>query len=241
MEALAADIATIFGLSEDGAIAFENEPGQPPGPRLFLAGCREGNRVVLRHDVGDDTARAIAALVARERPWFDPQTDPACLEDILARLGREAPVESVSRSLIYRLPHALPHDPAVRMVRGDTAEGVAWLAHLAETGMPQHLLDAGFLGPGDFWDPWVVALEGDDIAAMAFAARIGSRAAETGVYTFPGYRGRGLAAAVTAAWSGLAGLADRPLFYSTQTTNLSSQRVAARLGLPVFGAGVRVT
>lgn len=241
MEALEASIATTFGLSEAGRIAFENEPGRPAGPRLFLAGCRDGVRVVLRHDVSAGTARAIEALAARAAPWFDPWTDPDGLEDMLALLEREAPVDAVSRSLIYRLPHALPVAAGVRIVSGDTAEGLHWLAQLADTGMPQHLLEAGFLGVGDFWEPWVVALEGETIAATAFAARIGPRAAEIGVYTFPGFRGRGLAAAVTAAWSGLAELADRPLFYSTQTTNLSSQRVAARLGLPQFGAGVRVT
>lgn len=241
MEALEASIATTFGLSEDGRIAFENEPGRPAGPRLFLAGCREGVRVALRHDVDAEAARAIAALAARAAPWVDPWTDPDGLEDMLALLEREAPVEGVSRSLIYRLPHALPVAADVRIISGDTGEGLRWLAQLAETGMPPHLLEAGFLGVGDFWEPWVVALEGDTIAAMAFAARIGPRAAETGVYTFPGFRGRGLAAAVTAAWSSLPELADRPLFYSTQTTNVSSQRVAARLGLPPFGAGVRVT
>ncbi|MDP3867160.1 GNAT family N-acetyltransferase [Phenylobacterium sp.] len=241
MEALEANIATIFGLSEAGRIVCENEPGRPAGPRLFLAGCREGVRAVLRHDVGAETARAIEALVARAAPWFDPWTDPDGLEDMLALLGREAPVESVSRSLIYRLPHARPVAADVRIISGDTGEGRRRLAGLAQTGMPPHLLEAGFLGVGDFWEPWVVALEGDTIAAMAFAARIGPRAAETGVYTFPGFRGRGLAAAVTAAWSNLTELADRPLFYSTQTTNVSSQRVAARLGLPQFGAGIRMT
>ncbi|MES2721916.1 MAG: GNAT family N-acetyltransferase, partial [Pseudomonadota bacterium] len=196
MEALEASIATTFGLSEDGRIAFENEPGRPAGPRLFLAGCREGVRVVLRHDVDAEAARAIAALAARAAPWVDPSADPDGLEDMLALLEREAPVEGVSRSLIYRLPHALPVAPGVRIIRSDTGEGLRWLAQLAETGMPPHLLEAGFLGVSDFWEPWVVALEGDTIAAMAFAARIGPRAAETGVYTFPGFRGRGLAAAV---------------------------------------------
>lgn len=241
MDALEAHIATLFGLSEDGRIAFENEPGRPAGPRLFLAGCREGVRVALRHDVSAETTQAVEALAARAAPWVDAWTDPDGLEDMLALLAREAPVEGVSRSLIYRLPHALPVAADVKILSGDTGEGLRWLAQLAETGMPQHLLEAGFLGVGDFWAPWVVALEYDTIAAMAFAARIGPRAADTGVYTFPGFRGRGLAAAVTAAWSGLPELADQPLFYSTQTTNVSSQRVAARLGLPQFGAGIRVT
>lgn len=235
---LEAHLATTFMTSETGRIVSENEPGLPPGPRLYLAGCRDGTRVRLRHDVDDETARIIEALVAREGPWVDPATDPVGLAAMLARL---TPVESVSRSILYHLPHGLAQEAGAAILRGDTAEGRAWLARLAESGMPQHLLDAGFLGAGDFWDPWCVALAGETIAAMAFAARIGQQAAEVGVYTFPGFRGRGLAAAVTAAWSGLAELVDRPLFYSTSVTNISSQRVAARLGLPVFGAAMRVS
>lgn len=241
LDLLKANVGSTFGLSADGRIAFENEPAPLPGPRLFLSGCRAGNQVVLRHDVGAATVQAVEALVAREAPWFDAAADPACLDDLITLLGREAPVESVSRSLIYRLPHDLTFPADLRILRSDTAEGLGWLANLAQAGMPQHLLDAGFLGEGDFWTPWCVALEGETIAAMGFAARIASCAAEIGVYTFPGFRGRGLAAAVTAAWSGLPELADRPLFYSTLITNLSSQRVAARLGLPAFGAGVRVS
>ena len=235
---LETNLATSFVISETGRIVSENEPGLPPGPRLYLAGCRDGTRVRLRHDLDDEVARIIEARVAREGPWVDADLDPACLPDLLALL---APIESVSRSILYRLPHGLAPGAGATILRGDTAEGRAWLARLTESGMPQHLLDAGFLGAGDFWDPWCVALEGETIAAMAFAARIGPQAAEVGVYTFPGFRGRGLAAAVTAAWSGLAELADRPLFYSTLVTNTSSQKVAARLGLPVFGAAIRVS
>lgn len=235
---LEAHLATTFVLSGTARIVSENEPGLPPGPRLYMAGCRDGTRVRLRHEVDDETAGIIEALVSRQGPWVDPATDPAWLADLLARL---APVESVSRSTLYRLPHGLSQEAGASILRGDTAEGRAWLARLTEGGMPQHLLDAGFLGAGDFWEPWCVALEGETIAAMAFAARIGPRAAEVGVYSFPGFRGRGLAAAVTAAWSGLAELADRPLFYGTSVTNISSQRVAARLRLPVFGATMRVS
>lgn len=240
LDLLRANVGSTFGLSSNGRIAFENEPPPLPGPRLFLSGCRAGNQVVLRHDVSAATAQAVEALVAAEPPWFDAGADPACLDHVIALMAREAPVESVSRSLIYRLPHGLTFPTDVRILRSDTSEGLSWLANLAQAGMPQHLLDAGFLGAGDFWTPWCVALEGETIAAMGFAARIAGCGADIGVYTFPQFRRRGLAAAVTAAWSSLPELADRPLFYTTLTTNLSSQRVAARLGLPPFGAGVRV-
>jgi predicted GNAT family acetyltransferase len=79
-----------------------------------------------------------------------------------------------------------------------------------------------------------------EIAAIAFAARVGDQGSEIGVYAFPKFRTRGFASAVTASWSSLASLNGRTLFYSTSRSNRSSQRVAARLGLRMIGASVCV-
>ncbi|MGH7925599.1 MAG: GNAT family N-acetyltransferase, partial [Candidatus Binatus sp.] len=108
--------------------------------------------------------------------------------------------------------------------------------------MPGYMVEAGFKSVADFWEPWCVALDGNDgeIASMAFAARLGDAGAEIGVYTFPKYRGRGLAAAVTASWSSMPSLNRRALFYSTAKSNRSSQQVAARLGLRRIGASIRI-
>ena len=89
------------------------------------------------------------------------------------------------------------------------------LARLADRGMPDYMQAAGFKGVGDFWEPWCAALDAGEIAAIAFAARLGVSGAELGVYTFPKNRGRGLAAAVTAAWSSMPSLNQHALFYST--------------------------
>jgi predicted GNAT family acetyltransferase len=102
--------------------------------------------------------------------------------------------------------------------------------------MPEALVALGFVDVGEFWAPWCVALEGDEIASIAFAARLGPAGAETGVATVPALRGRGFAAAATAGWASLPALDGRTLFYSTSRTNLSSQRVAQRLGLRFIGA-----
>jgi predicted GNAT family acetyltransferase len=106
------------------------------------------------------------------------------------------------------------------------------------------MLEAGFKSVVDLWEPWCVAVERDEIASIALAARrgeIGAKAgAEIGVYTFPGFRGRGFAAAVTASWSSMPSLSERALFYSTARSNRSSQRVAARLGLQMIGASVSI-
>jgi predicted GNAT family acetyltransferase len=85
-----------------------------------------------------------------------------------------------------------------------------------------------------------VATEGHDIVSLAFAVRLGEEGAELGVNTLPAHRGRGLAAAVTAGWSCIPGLQQRPLFYATHRDNLSSQRVIARLGLPFLGVRLQI-
>jgi hypothetical protein len=245
LDLLALDAETSFVLSGAGRILRENDPHRSPGPRLALLGCAEGRVLHLRHDVRDATAASILARLGQDPPWFDPWEPPGGLDEVLDLLSREAPVAGVGPGLVYRLPHDLPQDPGqddgVRMVCGDTVEGRAWLEDLAARGLPQALLTAGFLGVGDFWDPWCVALVEGEVAATAFAARLGARGAEAGVYTFPGFRGRGFAAAVTARWSSLPSLATRTLFYSTQRENLSSQKVAARLGLARIGASLRIT
>jgi hypothetical protein len=238
---LGLDAATTFALSGSGRILRENDPDRSSGPRLFLAGCREGNLAFARHDVADETARQAATLVEAEPPWMSASDRPMCLPQVIALLGREAAVQRVEASLIYALAPQEVADTAATFVCSGSVEGDALLDHLRQEGMPRHLTEAGFLSLSDFWAPWCVALEGQVIAAIAFAARLGQRGAAVGVYTFPGFRGRGLAAAVTTKWSSLPSLAGRELFYGTTVTNTSSQRVAARLGLPHFGMGLRIT
>jgi hypothetical protein len=53
-------------------------------------------------------------------------------------------------------------------------------------------------------------------------------------------RGGRFAAAATAAWAARPALGDRVRFYSTQASNVSSQRVAQRLGLRLVGTTVSV-
>ena len=233
-------IASMFALSPTGRILRESEPDNSPGPRLFFAGCAGGNLVRARHDVSDRTVLDAVALTEAEPPWRDPDILPDCLDGLVALMSRDAAAEAATPALIYRLPNGLAYDSGATIVRSDRAEGARLLARLTGQGMPPHLVQAGFVGLDDFWEPWCAAMEGREIAALAFAARIGAGAMDVGVYTFPGFRGRGLAAAVTAAWSFLPGVAKHTLFYSHLATNLSSGRVAARLGLRRIGVSVRI-
>jgi len=214
-------------------------PERPIGPRLYLAGCAAGNIVHLRHDVSAPVAAHLQALTAAAPPWSDADAPPACLDEIVEHLSRDAPVEVNGPEIVFRLPNGLDDESDARLVKSDTADGDRLLARLAHEGLPKALVHAGFLSLDDFWWPWCVAMEGRDIAAMAFTPRLGETGAEIGVFTFPAFRSRGLAA-VTAGWSSLAGLEGRDLIYSTRLTNRSSRRVAERLGLNPIGARVRI-
>jgi hypothetical protein len=224
----------MFVLSEAGRILRENDPDRSDGPRFAMLGCTEGNLAFARQDMAE--AHALVRLAERAPPWFD-EALPTCAAEVARRL---APVASVDVSLVFGLPHHGPADDP-RIVRSDTTAGERLLHDLQDGGVPGHLVEAGFLGVGDFWPPWCAVIEDGDIAALAFAARLGDAAAEVGVYTFPRWRGRGLAALATAAWSALEGLRDRQLFYTTAVTNRSSRQVAARLGLEHLGMGLRIT
>ena len=235
------DIETTFVISGAECIERENDPDCSSGPRLIFTGCRQGNIARVRHDVGDQVAQSLLAIAAEEPPWCDPDVLPQCLGKVIDLLSRDQPVVTIGPGVIYKLPNGLRFEHPAKIVRGDSAEGEQMLARFADRGLPQSMLDAGFKGVGDFWEPWCVALAGGEIASIAFAARIGPVGAETGVYTFPGFRAQGFAAAVTAAWSSLPSLSGRALFYSTAKSNRSSQRVAARLGLRQIGASVRIS
>jgi hypothetical protein len=230
------DIDTMFVMSPSARMERENDPDCSSAPRVFFTGCDFGNVVRVRDDVDDLIAQRVMDIAAREAPWRDPDVMPACVGKIVELLSEGRAGEA---SLIYRLPKGLRYEHPAPIVRGDSAEGRAIRARVAEGGMPDYMRTAGFKGVGDFWEPWCVALEGTDIASMAFAARLGEIGAEVGVYTFPKYRGRGLAAAVTASWASMPALSRRALFYSTSQSNRSSQRVAARLGLRRIGASIR--
>ena len=236
---LEVDIDTLFVISPSGRIVRQNDPDRSPGARVFFVGCPFGNFVRVRYDVDDRIADKILEVAAKEPPWRDPDVTPRCTAQLVELLS-DAPPSTPAQSLIYRLPNDISYAHRATIVRGDSAEGRAILARLANRGMPGYMVAAGFKTIADFWEPWCVALDAGEIASMCFAARLGAKGAEAGVYTFPQYRSRGLAAAVTASWSSMPALNDRALFYSTASSNRSSQRVAARLGLPRIGASFSI-
>ena len=117
---------------------------------------------------------------------------------------------------------------AVRIERSDSYRGESLRARNPGGWEPvewDELLD-GRLGP------WTMAFDGERVVAICHTPRaMTAQSAECGVWTDPAFRGRGYAAAVTAAWAALLRPTGRELVYSCDETNASSRRVAERLGL----------
>lgn len=212
---LALEASVLFVMSDSGRVVCENSSDRSAAPRLSLAGCASLNIVRVRDDVDEKTSQAIESLAATEPALREPESTPVHIDEYVELLAAEAPVEDFGSGLIWTFPERLAYEHSATLVASDTAEGYRLLARLAEEGMPAALVAAGFVDIGEFWAPWCVALDGDEIASIAFAARLGPAAAETGVFTVPAYRGRGFAAAATAGWARLPALRERTLFYST--------------------------
>lgn len=237
---LAIQAATLFELTESGRLRHENSPDRSAAPRMWMGGSAAGNIVRIRVDVREETARAIEDLVADEPPIRDPDSVPVHIDEYKKLLAAEAPVEEVSRGITYAFPNSLQYEHGARVVSSDTPEGAQLLARLQAGGMPEDLVEMGFVDTTHFWPPWCVALHGGTVVSIAFTARLSSVGAEVGVATVPACRGRGFAAATTAEWASLPSLDGRTLFYSTKAANVSSQRVADRLRLPFVGSSLSI-
>lgn len=229
------DYRTLFHLDQNRRIERENDPDGSPGPRFWLAGSDEGNMFGIGAGVAARLAVELKRLAVME-PVFAHPAEPKHLDHYLDVL---APT-SHNFGLIYELPHGLSFPCPARIVGGESAEGRELVQSLSKDGMPESLAEVGFHGTKDFWSPWCVAIVDGEIASIAFAARLSDVGAEIGVTTMKAFRGQGFGAAITAAWTRLPFLRDRTLFYSTDRTNLSSQRVAARLGLHQRGTTLRI-
>jgi len=231
---LALQAATRFRLTPGRRIQCENDPDLSPAPLLYMSGCEEGWIGYVREDVDDVAARAFDELIQREPPVRGPGANPRFAESYREIVGTSETLTPHNHGPIHRLPRGTRGTADVAIVSNGTPEGNALRVRILRDGMPRELFEAGFTDLTHIWEPWCATLVDDAIASIAFAARKSLLAADVGVFTVASHRGRGLAAAVTAAWSTL--LPRQPaLFYSTHRDNDASRRVIAKLGLPFVG------
>jgi hypothetical protein len=191
---------------------------------LTIACTEDGHALWIGADVPDALAGELTAAFERAPRTARPDEPPPVLEHCAQILG---PLERAAGPSYLIGPdtrsasavHLEPDAGRLRDANPGNWHPVEW----------DELLD-GRLGP------WAIATEAGRVASICHTPIPTSpRGAECGVWTHPDFRGRGYAAATTAAWAGLVRPSGRYLFYSTDADNLSSQRVAQRLRLELLG------
>ncbi|MHB1924788.1 MAG: GNAT family N-acetyltransferase [Acidimicrobiales bacterium] len=226
---------TAFVFDRRGRMTHESAPDRSRGRRFSFTGSREGNVAVIRNDVTARAARRLERLVSEEPPFFSPHALPRHIEDYLGALRATGSPPDHRLGLLWTFAEPLPLIEEFQLVWSGTSEGKSLLDRFGDA-MPASLVDIGFRQSSDLWEPWCVALIGDQIASIAETVRRGPGGAEVGVDTAKDFRGRGLAAATTMGWSSHDDLKGLTLFYSTGRENRSSQRVTDRLGLRFVGS-----
>ena len=205
-----------------------------PGPLLAIGVAVDGFAVRVADTVPDTLGQSLRDVVAASTPPADPSQRPSCVERCQALLGPDA---ELSSGPSYFVPEPLGFSSDAVIVRSDDPRRAILRAANPGNWEAQEWLDLleGRLGP------WAMATRGDRVISICHTPRNAPRGVEAGTWTDQEFRGQGLAAATTAAWSELVVRDGRYVFYSTSADNRSSQGVAARLGLPCIGWIWKVT
>jgi RimJ/RimL family protein N-acetyltransferase len=198
-----------------------NEPcveARRPAPRFTIGRAGGGHTARFGATLPHVTVRELQRLIDRLAPVDNLRFPDTALDTLRELLGGP---ES-GGGPVHRFPAVISSSSGViRLTEANrdlARETFAWLyrefAH---------------------WQPCFGVIEDGAIVSACYSSRIGPRAAEAGVDTLAGFRGRGYAAAVTIAWGSEIRAMGRIPIYSTGWSNLASQGVARRVGLELFG------
>ncbi|UBU16551.1 GNAT family N-acetyltransferase [Nonomuraea gerenzanensis] len=230
---------------ELGVIWRLDERGRLPGPEDLVIGvAADGLTAAVASGVPDDLAARLLALFASSHPDTSTRLSTPPSLGIPRDLGTPPDVLATCRQLLggervsvtggpsyLVVPPVRPGVP-VDVLRSDSAEHVQLVRSLPRPSSWEP----------DEWDklttrsagaPWAMIAEDGRPVSICHSARLTPLGAEAGTWTAPACRGRGYAAATTAAWADM--LPGIHAFYSTSADNHSSQRVARRLGLRPLG------
>lgn len=205
-----------------------NEQDGELAPRLFLVRTTEGNIWRLRHDLPDALAAELADILTGEPPLGDPTEPAEALPRLIAALTTTAPVKRVWSGPAWWIPDG-------GGVLGDITTTLIDDPVVLRAGFPGWARDLTLVGP------YVAVIERGEAVTACCCGRTSERASEAGVETLEGFRGRGFASAVVAAWATEVQRARRLPLYSTSWDNVASQAVARRLGLCLYGADLHIT
>ncbi len=222
-ELMDVQVETLFRRDPDGRLVSANEEHAPPVPRFFLGRMRHANLWLSRHDLPANIVRELDRLGWREpvAPTFSGAR-PATYEAIRATLQADAPIVAEYFGASYVFPDS------ANAPRGIVAVSPAQAA-LLQGPMER------FVARLRTDQPCQAIVENGVALSVAYTWRWTGCAVAVGVYTLEGYRGRGYASAVVAAWGAAMRRAGRLAFYGHAWDNAASQAVTRHLGLHLIG------
>jgi RimJ/RimL family protein N-acetyltransferase len=209
-------------------------PGRRPHeapPSVVIGDAGDAMIVMARDDLDASVREALRTIASRQRSPLAARSVHEALQQALGPLDA-----TVGPSYDCSSPAEQPDPVTGRLIRFDQLDrGELAGLHRAVTWEAEEWDDllAGRIGP------WAMVIDrdgdGDRVLSLCHSARFAATGFEAGTWTTDGARGKGLAAAATAAWAAACREIGGHIFYSTDAYNLASQRVAARLKLPPIG------
>lgn len=220
----------LFTQDENGYLQRINEPtgAVEPAPRFFFGHTNEGSICRFRHDLPDNVVAQLKEVAPAEPMPVNSEKIPRNRRQFENILQSHAPIERVWIGPAYRFPQHIT--PPINVVRLSSENAGLLNKDFAE--MVSELNSS---------QPYLAIIEDSQVVSICRSVRLSSRAHEAGVETLVGYRQRGYAAAVVAAWALAVRALNRIPLYSTSWDNVASQGVARRLGLVQYGVDYHVT
>ena len=230
MELMKIQVEVLFTQDENGCLQYINEPigDTKIAPRFFFGNTNEGSICRFRHDLPDNVVTQLKEVAATKPMPMNSQKIPSIHGQFKEILQSHALIERVWIGPAYRFPEQIA--PPTNVVRLSRANADLLKGDFAE--MVSELNNS---------QPCLAVVEDSQTVSICRSVRLSSRAHEAGVDTLTGYRRRGYATSVVAAWALAVRALNRIPLYSTSWDNVASQGVARRLGLVPYGVDYHVT
>lgn len=210
-------LRTLYRFNEAGRIVSTLEPNPAIGPAFTLIRGRSERVWAVGARVAPDISDQLDALAEQERPLDDWREPPR-----FAQRYRELLVGESSAGPALEFPDQIDAPSGVNLI-----DDVSLLQRHFSGWNAEEL-------PGR--TPLAAILVDGHAVSLCGCARRTSEAAEASLETAEPFRGRRLAARVTAAWAAAVRESGRIPLYSTSWENTASQTVARKLGLSIYAA-----
>lgn len=229
-ELMKIQVEVLFTQDENGHLQYINEPigDKKPAPRFFFGYTNEGSICRFRHDLPDNVVAQLKEVAAAEPMLVPSEQIPKSHRQFEDILQSHTPIERVWIGPAYRFPQYIT--PPTNVIRLSREHAGLLKKDFAE--MVSELNNS---------QPYLAIIEDSQVVSICQSVRLSSRAHEAGVDTLTGYRQRGYAISVVAAWALAVRALNRIPLYSTSWDNVASQSVARRLGLVQYGVDYHVT